>query len=105
MPKFDVIDGGIPAAFADGPKKGHVGVVNMDREGAPPPSLTFLTDLVYVRAKRGKVKALDAYQQPVKYDGVIYRVDTTCGFMVRMRQEVDQALVENGFKPGEVETQ
>lgn len=103
MAKYDLVDGGIAATFLDGPKKGHVGVVDIDREGAPVASLTFLTDLVYTRAAKVKVDAVNAMGQAVAYRGVAYRVEPRCGFMVRMQQEIEAAVADS--QAGKVETQ
>lgn len=100
---YDLIDGGIPATFIDGPKKGHVGVVDMDRGGAPVETLTFLTDLVYVRVRKCRVAAIDAQGARQSYKGIAYRVDPQCGFMARMKREVDAAV--QAARAGMVDTQ
>lgn len=100
--RYDLIDGGIPATFLDGPKVGHLGVVTPD-EDVPPRTLVFLDDLVYVRAHRMKVDAHDANGQPRRYRGVGYRVDPACGFVRRMNIQIQ--LAKDMLAAGEVETQ
>lgn len=91
---FDIVDGGIPATFIDGPKQGHVGVVN-PTDGMPPPSLTFQEDLVYERTGKTKVRAIDGMtNQPVTYQGVGYRMAKRCGFAIRLNYELRQVAEE-----------
>jgi hypothetical protein len=91
---FDPVDGGIAATFADGPKQGHLGVVTAT-DGMPPATLTFLEDLVYLRHKRAKVKAIDGMTgQPVTYRGVVYRMDPKCGFVAKIRLADREAKAE-----------
>jgi len=102
MAQYDILDGGIPATFTDGPKMGHVGVVTAT-DGMPPAHLTFLDDLVYTRHAKAKVEATDAYGQPHRYRGVTYKAEPGCPFMVRMRAEINQA--QRDLDAGRVETQ
>jgi hypothetical protein len=91
---FDPVDGGIAATFVDGPKQGHVGVVTPE-DGMPPRTLSFLNDLVYVRHERCKVRAVDGMTgQPVKYRGVNYRMDPTCGFAMLVKVADEEAKAE-----------
>lgn len=94
MSKFDIVDDGIPATFIDGPKEGHVGVVNPE-EGMPPKTLQFFEgSLIYVRHGKTKVKAADAGGRPQSYKGVAYRVDKTCPFMQEVRKELLAAAAD-----------
>lgn len=91
---FDIVDDGIPATFVDGPKQGHVGVVNPD-DGLPPKTLEFFDgSLVYVRQGKAKVKAGDAFGNPRTYKGVAYRVDKTCRFMAEVKKELLEAAAD-----------
>lgn len=91
---YDVIDGGIPATFLDGPKAGHVGVVDPD-DDVPPATLDFMDGrLIYVRHSKHKIRALDAEGQAQRYRGVAYKVDKRCPFMVQMRFEIAKSKAE-----------
>lgn len=76
---FDRVDGGIPALFLDGPKKGHVGVVTPDHLDQPPASLSFLHgQVIYQRKAKTKVKGRAATGQARRYDGVSYALAPDC---------------------------
>jgi hypothetical protein len=100
---FDLIDGGIPATFTDGPKQGHVGVVTDTGDG-PPKALHFINNtLTYIRKGRAKVEVLDTMTgRPRKAKGVAYSVDPKCAFMLEVRREVKATEVER--TAGRIET-
>lgn len=90
---FDLIDGGVPAIFNDGPKEGHVGVVSNQRGDGPPRGLTFYSGrLVYVRRGPRKFKVLNHETgKPRKVKGVAYAVDPKCPFMLEVARENEAA--------------
>lgn len=95
--KFDIVDGGIPAVFLDGPKQGHSGVVT-PVDGTPPRYLRFLGGLlIYERHSKRKVDGIDPYDgQPVRFRGVAYRMDPDCHTAQEVRRVDREALIESG---------
>lgn len=96
--KFDDVDGGVAAVFEDGPKKGHVGVVNRDGTGTPVEHLTFMDGaLVYTRTRPRHVKGEDLIRGGRRrYLGVGYRMDPRCPLALQVQQGEDEVHAQAG---------
>lgn len=98
MAHFDVVDGGIPTTFTNGPKEGHLGVVT-PTDGVPPRTLHFLEGLIYVRVGKRTIEAVDAHGRDVRYKGVEYTMDPRCPFAQEMRRALlEQQATQQGME-------
>jgi hypothetical protein len=95
--QFDLVDGGVATVFVDGPKKGQMGVVTPERDGAPPPIICFMPGnaLIYQRVGRVMLTANDGVRRR-RVRGVSYKMDPTCHLAKEAARVDMEALVESG---------